>query len=114
MILQEMGPEPPNVQVIVQQEIGGSRVHLSLQDAEGVFLEAEPGAEPDRDATEGPPAAEEFERAPPDDRADEVETLKQALDEVTNENAALATEVSVLRERVEREKISQRTLEAEL
>lgn len=37
--LQEIGREPANVQVIVQQESGGSRVHLSLQDAEGVFLE---------------------------------------------------------------------------
>ena len=99
--LRQMGREPPNVQVIVQQGIGQSRVHLSLQDADGVFLEAEPETEPEWGATEDPPTTDE--RAPPEERADETEKLKQALAEATEENAALAREVSLLlRERVER------------
>ena len=95
-----MGWEPPNVQVIVQQENSGSRVHLSLQDADGVFLEAEPDTEPEGDATEDLPTT--GERAPPEESTDETETLKQALTEATEENAALTREVSLLRERVER------------
>ena len=98
--LQEMGREPANVQVIVQQESGGSRVHLSLQDADGVFLEAEVDTESEGEEAENPPTTSE--RAPPNEDADETEMLKQALAKATEENTALSREVGLLRERVER------------
>ena len=48
--LQEIGREPLNAQVVVQQEVGGPRVRLSLQDAEGIFLEADLDVEPEQEA----------------------------------------------------------------
>lgn len=95
--LTEMGHEPPNVQVVVQREVEGGRAYLYLQDASGVFLESEPDPEPSAHGTE-----KEAETG--EEEADEVETLKQALDEATEKNAALASEVSSLREGLQKQK----------
>ena len=95
--LTEMGREPPNVQVVVQREVEGGRAYIYLQDATGVFLESEPDPEPSAHGTEK-------EEETGEEESDEVETLKQALDEATEKNAALAREVSSLREGLQKQK----------
>ena len=95
--LTEMGREPPIVQVIVQREVEGGRAYLYLQDASGVFLESEPDPEPSAHRTE-----KEVETG--EEEADEVETLKQALDKAIKQNAALDREVSSLRKGLQKQK----------
>ena len=95
--LTEMGREPPNVQVVVQCEVEEDQAYLYLQDASGVFLESEPDPEPSAHRTE-----KEVETG--EEEADEVETLKQALDKAIEKNAALDREVSSLMEGLQKQK----------
>lgn len=72
--LGQMGHEPPNVQVLVQQGIDSSQAELRLQDHTGVFLEAAPGQ--DEESQQGSVKEEEDE---PVTQTDKVEELRQQL-----------------------------------
>ena len=91
--LAEMGHEPLNVQVVMQRETEGGRVYLYLQDAVGVFLESAPEPEPLSHGTEKETETDEKESY----ETSEMKTLKDALNEAEERNAALAREVSSLR-----------------
>lgn len=84
--------------VIMQCEVKGGQVYLYLQDASGVFLELEPDPEASVHGAE-----KEMETGE-EESDEEVETLKQALNEAKENNATLATEVSLLRKGLQKQK----------
>ncbi|KAL5481622.1 hypothetical protein EMCRGX_G021819 [Ephydatia muelleri] len=78
----EDGRDPFNVQVVVKEgEDGG--ILLQLQDAEGVFLEADPPME--EEETEDAPQQEAAEQRENAEQEEDEESLKAKLDEVVKE-----------------------------
>ena len=93
--LTEMGREPPNVQVVVQRELGETlRAWLYLQDKGGVFMESELAPEPHSHGNTEESDEELFDQG---EELEEVEASKRALKRATEENATLAAEVSELK-----------------
>ena len=100
--LTEMGREPPNVQVVVQRELGGTlRARLYLQDESGVFMESEPAPEPH---SHGNAEESDEELSDQGEEPEEVGALKRALKRATEENAMLAAEVSELKGGLQKQK----------
>ncbi|KAL5503167.1 hypothetical protein EMCRGX_G010075 [Ephydatia muelleri] len=82
----EDGRDPFNVQVVVKEgEDGG--ILLQLQDAEGVFLEADPPME--EEETEDAPQQEAAEQRENAEQEEDEESLKAKLDEVVKERDEL-------------------------
>ena len=92
-----MGHEPRNVQVLVQDSRHGTRI--GLQDVEGIFLDLVPG-EPGGDSPPGDTRDEEHNGGSDDD----IEQLREALKEVSEQKGALQAEVSSLQEALARER----------
>ncbi|KAL5475685.1 hypothetical protein EMCRGX_G025531 [Ephydatia muelleri] len=79
----EDGRDPFNVQVVVKEgEDGG--ILLQLQDAEGVFLEADPPME--EEETEDVPQQEAAEQRENAEQEEDEESLKAKLDEVVKDH----------------------------
>ena len=100
--IQEMGREPRNVQVVLQETETGMAV--SLQDEQGVFLTAEP-----REAvTERPPVQQgtpdSEEERDGDELHLEVQSLRLALEAANTEINELRVTIITLTEQVEKEK----------
>lgn len=92
--LLEMGREPRNTQVLLQEAARG--VHVSLQDVDGIFLEAEPPVR-----AESPNGGSEQGEGLGEPGADDTEPLRQALHEAECEKHALQQEVRAMREELE-------------
>ena len=92
--LLEMGREPRSTQVPLQETAHGVRV--SLQNVDGIYLEAEP---PER--ADSPSGRSEHGESLAQPGADDTDTLCQVLHDADCENQALQHEVGVLREELE-------------
>ena len=101
--LEEMGKEPMNVQVLLQDTASG--LEISLQDADGIFLKASPEesllAREREDDAQVESVTEERES---------LQSLRQQLEDVLEQKEALEEEVSSLRQAVESEKTKVRNL----
>ena len=96
----EMEREPRNVQVVLQDVEGG--MHITLQDADGIFLEIEP-EKIDEELTD-PGTEMSQEEDGEREEGGETETLHQELAEANEHIEELNAEVRSLKEGVEREK----------
>eukprot|EP00731_Ephydatia_muelleri_P016088 Em0009g512a len=93
----EDGRDPFNVQVVVKEgEDGG--ILLQLQDAEGVFLEADPPME--EEETEDAPQQEAAEQRENAEQEEDEESLKAKLDEVVKERDELKEALKTCKERL--------------
>eukprot|EP00731_Ephydatia_muelleri_P000008 Em0001g8a len=93
----EDGRDPFNVQVVVKEgEDGG--ILLQLQDAEGVFLEADPPME--EEETEDVPQQEAAEQRENAEQEEDEESLKAKLDEVVKERDELKEALKTCKERL--------------
>ena len=93
----EDGRDPFNVQVVVKEgEDGG--ILLQLQDAEGVFLEADPPME--EEETEDAPQQEAAEQRENAEQEEDEESLKAKLDEVVKERDELKEALKMCKERL--------------
>ena len=101
--LEEMGKEPMNVQVRLQDTAGG--LEISLQDADGIFLKASPEESPLTREREDVGQVEA-----PTEEGESLQSLRQQLKDVCEEKEALEEEVSSLRQAVESEKARVRDL----
>ena len=94
--LEELGREPMNVQVTLQSTAHGT--HLTLRDAEGEFLDAEPQEKESSSEEEAEKSGEGS------GSAGDVESLQRELREASAEKEALQSEVSSLKEELQRAK----------
>ena len=92
--LTEMSKEPQHVQVLVTGESG--HIHLQLQDADGPFLDVEPGEE----QTEKDDGSSTHN----DDKCDEEQDLESALQESRELATQLQEEMSALKAQLEQER----------
>ena len=93
--LEGQGRQPMNVQVILRETASGP--HLSLQDEDGMFLEAEP---PEREGTSDD-SDQESEGGGTGAERNDVGALQEALREADEERKSLRDEVSTLRGELE-------------
>ena len=102
--LQEMGNEPMNVQVVLRDTTDG--LEIDLQDADGVFLKVGP-PEVSEPGTEADGEDDEHTATP---HAEEVDALREELEEVRAGKRELEEEVLKLQRELEAEKIKGRHL----
>ena len=95
--LGEMGREPRNAHVVLQDTLQGTRI--GLQDSEGMFLDLVPER-----SSEDPSHREQSEEETEGGGEEELESLRRILKETSEQRDALQAEVSTLHDALAGEK----------